>query len=91
MAQFGPGTAPFWRTGGFWPTASNLLTFTLASHIFSPVYQSIKRRLVRSRRHRRRDHRQPHRRVPATALESARHGNFATGQSVYVVPPGVPL
>lgn len=30
-AQFGPGSAPFWRTGGFWRSSSNLLTFPLAA------------------------------------------------------------
>jgi hypothetical protein len=50
------------------------------------------RRLVRSRRHRRRDHRQPHRRVPATALESARHEQTSRPDRTCTgVPPGVPL
>lgn len=30
-AQFGPGSAPFWRTGGFWRNSSGVLTFPLAA------------------------------------------------------------
>lgn len=30
-AQFGAGSAPFWRTGGFWRSANGTLTFPLAA------------------------------------------------------------
>jgi 3D (Asp-Asp-Asp) domain-containing protein len=136
-AQFGVvSNAPFWRTGGFWRSASGGLTFPLSnggwangtgtryvpppagisfsagpsrtlgylrsvavdpsvipfgSHIYIPSYRSINGGWFEA------DdtggaiigrHIDVFRPPPASPNSG---GNFATGQSVYIVPPGVPL
>jgi 3D (Asp-Asp-Asp) domain-containing protein len=134
-AQFGAGSAPYWRTGGFWRTSGGVLTFPLSnggwsagtgvryvpppgitfapgqsrplgylrsvavdpsviplgSHIFIPSYQSVNGgwfeaddtggAIVGN-------HIDVFRPPPSNPADT---GNFATGQQVYVVPPGVPV
>jgi 3D (Asp-Asp-Asp) domain-containing protein len=135
-ARFGIGAdAPFWRTGGFWRTGNDGLTFPLenggwsngvgaryvpppgitfapgpsrplaylrsvavdprviplGSHIFIPSYQSINGGWFEA------DdtggaivgrHIDVFRPPPSNPADT---GNFATGQRVYVLPPGAPL
>ncbi len=135
-AQFGIGAnAPYWRTGGFWRTATGTLTFPLGaggwsagngvryvpppgitfatgqsrplsylrsvavdpsvipfgSHIFIPSYAAINGGWFEA------DdtggaiigrHIDVFRPPPADPSDL---GNFASGQSVYIVPPGAPL
>jgi 3D (Asp-Asp-Asp) domain-containing protein len=136
-AQFGvPSNAPFWRTGGFWRTASGALTFPLdtggwangpgtryvpppagvsfsagssrtlgylrsiavdpsvipfGSHVYIPSYRSINGGWFEA------DdtggaiigrHIDVFRPPPSNPNDG---GNFATGETVYIVPPGAPI